>query len=232
MLAAPIDQKVTDPSLATDASAAALGRQDFLKMLIAQLENQDPLNPQESTEFTAQLAQFSSLEQQIAMRDSLGSINDAMKRADSVTAIGMIGQEVLAESEQFELGESGVAPLLFELDSATTDTVIAIRDASGSEIARIDLGALPAGLNQYDWNGSTGPNTPPAEAGTYSLSVEATARNERDQPIPVEATSLISGRVEGADVTGHAPMLLLGNLILPLSEVREVYEPLAASPIP
>ncbi len=225
MLTASVSDTKLDTGAATDAAAAALGREDFLRMLIAQLEHQDPLNPQDSTEFTAQLAQFSSLEQQIAMRDSLGSIRAALSRTDSVTAIGMIGQRVLADGGQFEL-TSGGASLEFELSQPADSVELRVVDQSGSTVATIDAGNRPAGLNNFSWPGLRS-NGQPHDPGVYELVVAASAAGE-----PVEASPVVSGTVSGADVTGSTPMLLLGNLLLPLSNVREVYASSTGSPQP
>ncbi len=216
MLTATVTDTETRSSATLGAAEAGLGQQDFLRMLIAQLENQDPLNPQESTEFTAQLAQFSSLEQEIAMRDSLDSIRAALGRADSVTAIGMIGQEVLAEGDQFELGSDG-ATLKFELAGASDSTQLKVVDADGNTVASIEAGPLSPGLHGFVWDG-TGSNQQPLPPGVYQLTVAA-SHEER----PIGATPLVAGRVSGADVSGQTPMLILGDMIVPLSSVREVF---------
>lgn len=213
-----IDSATGVSSTADAASAASLGREDFLKMLIAQLENQDPLNPQESTEFTAQLAQFSSLEQEIAMRASLENISSALSKGNSGTAIDLIGQDVLAESAQFELDALGTT-LQFDLLTGTDATQIAIRDRNGNVVARMDAGALPAGLNSLYWNGqgAGGQALPP---GVYSLEIDA-----QSNFLPVTATPLVSARVSGADVSTDSPTLRLGALVVPLDSIREVREP-------
>ena len=224
MLTASVTE--TNPrSTSLGAAEASLGQEDFLRMLIAQLENQDPLNPQESTEFTAQLAQFSSLEQEIAMRDSLDSIRAALGRTDSVTAIGMIGQEVLAEGDQFQLGGDG-ALLQFELAGNSDATQLSVVNASGHTVASLEGGPLSQGLHGYAWNG-TGNDGRALPPGVYGLFVTASYEDA-----PIDATPLVTGRVSGADVSGQTPMLQLGDVVLPLSAVREVFASQREEPQP
>lgn len=210
-----VTQTGASPSV-LESKGASLGREDFLKLLIAQLENQDPLNPQDSTEFTAQLAQFSSLEQEIAMRTSLEQITSLLDRGNVGTAIDLIGQNVLAESPHFRLTDGADANLHFDLATATDSTQIAIRDARGAVVARLDLGARNAGLGTVAWNGrnTAGVRLAP---GVYSTEIDATLDLEG-----VGATSLISGVVSGADVSTSRPTLRLGEIVIPMSGVREV----------
>ena len=199
-----------------DTGAASLGQEDFLRMLIAQLENQDPLNPQESTEFTAQLATFSSLEQEIAMRETLEDISAALSRGDQGTAIDLIGSNVLAESPAFQLGSQGTT-LRFDLPQASASTVLEIRDENGSVVRSIDVGGRPAGVSEIAWDGANraGQQLP---AGVYQLDVVAT--NSDLAGIP--ATPLVVDRVTGADLSSRDPFLYLGDLVVPMDGVREV----------
>ncbi len=138
---------------------ANLGRTDFLTMLVAQLSNQDPLNPQDGTEFTAQLAQFSSLEQLVAMRSSIDALVERMasdrglqglnETTGNLLAANLIGKEVFAAGSDFTLEASGAADgedgaplfdpaldalprLSFALDGFTTVTRVTIRNENDS----------------------------------------------------------------------------------------------------
>ena len=108
----PID--LTSPPLpaAVRSEAAGpkeLGQQDFLKMLIAQLENQDPLDPQDATEFTAQLAQFNSLDQLMAMRSSMDALTSVQNEAQSLATASLIGREALVSGSQFGVADDPAA---------------------------------------------------------------------------------------------------------------------------
>lgn len=211
-------------SNATSAAStgASLGQDDFLRMLIAQLENQDPLNPQEATEFSSQLAQFSSLEQEIAMRTSLDRISATLSNGDKGTAIELIGREVIAQTPQFELkGEP--TTLRFDLAGATDTTILEIRDSGGTVVHTSNLGANPSGVGEFRWDG-LGSTGIPLPNGVYSFEVLGSS-----DLMPVSATALTQGRITGADVSGGDPALRIGEIVIPLSGVREVRDSSASS---
>lgn len=209
--------QVTDisPTAATAPSAASLGQEDFLRMLIAQLENQDPLNPQEATEFSSQLAQFSSLEQEIAMRSSLDQISAALTGGDKSTAIDLIGRDVIAETPYFER-KGGETTLRYELARATDSSVIEIRDGLGALVQSADLGPRSAGISEFRWDGTNRSGIPVPD-GVYTFEVVSAS-----DLVPVPSTSLMSGRITGANVSGGSPVLRIGEVVIPLSSIREV----------
>ncbi len=208
-------------TLSSSERSDALGRDDFLKMLVAQLENQDPLNPQDSTEFTAQLAQFSSLEQLIAMRESIeamtGSQASGQATTQALTAAGLIGREVLVESDAFEL-VSGVPPLAVELESAADGATFTVRNASGVPVFETELGALRAGRTEIAWDGLDERGNA-LDPGVYRLEVLASSDVN-----PVPTTTLVRTRVTGAAFTDDEPQIQLGAVSVGLSGVREVRE--------
>ncbi len=216
-------------------SASSIGRDDFLRMLIAQLENQDPLNPQDPSEFTAQLATFSNLEQQIAIRDGIDELvelqtpeqgpNATDSLLQSLTATSMVGREVLAASSTFELKEEGDRhDLTFDLAAIAPDVRIEIRNTNGVLVDVIEDGeivpdnqALAQGQQTYEWDGRTLAGNE-AGPGVYQYEVIATNGEER---IPVQP--LLNGRVTGAGM-GSEPLLFVGEVAIPLSSVIEVRE--------
>jgi len=219
--------EVTGASAGSAAAASPapddLGRQDFLRMLVAQLENQDPLNPQDGTEFTAQLAQFSSLEQLIAMRSSIEALTSAETNARSTTealaATGLIGRDVLAESDAFEVSDGGgVPPLSIELSGPADSASVKILDRFGEEVTTVDIASPVAGRNDLDWDGSDVQGEPLAP-GLYRLEVTAIS-----DLVPVASTSLVFARVTGTDLSAGEPRLQLGPLVVPVAGVREVRE--------
>ena len=214
-----LPSEITATAPATQVATAKndeLGREDFLRMLIAQLENQDPLNPQDAAEFSAQLAQFSSLEQLIGMRASVEDLAAAQGSSQVLAAAGLIGRQVLAETTEFEIPLEGELPTLY-LDvpeGAQVNNVEAV-DGNGRVVARTEsLGTLGTGLQEIAWE-EFSPSVPP---GTYSVRVQQAVGQG---PL---ATALVEARVTGASVSGSAPVLLLGEAIVPLSAVWEVRE--------
>ena len=214
-----LPSEVTATTSATTAATTEtnqLGREDFLRMLIAQLENQDPLDPQDAAEFSAQLAQFSSLEQLIGMRTAVEDLASAQSSSQALAAAGLIGRQVLAETTQFEVPVDGEHPTLYlEVPEGVQVNSIDVVDRNGRVVTRTNsLGALGPGLQEIPWEEFSSPVPP----GTYSVRVQQIT-GEAGQ-----ATPLFEARVTGASVSGATPVLLLGEAIVPLSGVREVRE--------
>jgi flagellar basal-body rod modification protein FlgD len=222
------------PPSAADAAQgqAELGRTDFLRMLVAQLENQDPLNPQDGTEFTAQLAQFSQLEQLISMRTSVDDLvksltGDGTSPGEELTRgllmAGLIGKDVFYSGSEFEItpASAGAPPeanvrMAFDLDGNTSNVTLRIYKQSGVEVGTIDRGRLSQGQYELYWDGIFEDGTQLAP-GTYSFQVDA-----KQGPEPVGSTTYVGGRVTGTSLNDGNPTLLLGNLQVPVSDVIEV----------
>ncbi len=232
-------ENLNGPSAAdkTASDEGAIGRDDFLKMLIAQLENQDPLNPQDPTQFTEQLATFSNLEQMIGIKQGVDQLVELQQPVDgpnstdqliqSLTASSMVGREILAAAPLVEVtGDEGGDPtaLRFELASVANDVEIEVRDLNGilvdvigdDEISPGDA-ALAQGTQQIGWDrqGLNGNGVP---EGVYQFEVKA---SNAGQPVLVQA--LLEGRVTGAGM-GETPVLFVGNMAIPLDGVIEVRE--------
>ena len=93
------------------ATSKSMGKDEFLKLMVAQLQNQDPLEPQDPTEFTSQLAQYSSLEQQITMNSNLGKIVEMSSSFERQTALETVGKEVAGRTSSLRLNAASAAPL-------------------------------------------------------------------------------------------------------------------------
>lgn len=205
------------PAAAAGAAAAApqdLGRNEFLRMLIAQLENQDPLNPQDATEFTAQLAQFSSLDQLFGMRSSIDALSKVQSVAQSLSAASLIGRSVTAETNRIEIPASGAPPeLSFEVDVATSVLGAELRDANGAVVARLGASDLAAGRTQIPWSAFGGAPAP----GVYTLASTPAGGSAAPRV-------LVDARVTGATFADGAPTLLLGSIAIPVTQIRQVRE--------
>ncbi len=146
-----------------------LGRDEFLQMLITQLENQDPLNPQDATEFTAQLAQFSSLDQLFSMRTAIEDLSKVQGSTNALSVASLIGRRVAVESAQFEMPAVGqpLPQLLLESNGSTQILGADLRDANGRLVGQLTPRTLPDGRSALDWSEFGGPPPP----GNYKLSV-------------------------------------------------------------
>lgn len=203
---APTNTQTTENLFASSIQGSALGKEDFLKLLVSQMQNQDPLNPSDPTEFTAQLAQFSSLEQLTNISNGL----EKMASSRDLGALSFIGRDVIAEQTGFHLGE-GPVRLGYRLDSPAEEVTVFVRDNLDRTVARIPGTELGAGEHFLTWDGrdSNGQALPP---GDYKLMVSALDGQEE----AVDSTALVKARVGGVDLD-HSGYLLrtdAGNFAL------------------
>jgi flagellar basal-body rod modification protein FlgD len=210
-LEAVLSQSTTE----TQKEEDPLGRDAFLKMLLAQLENQDPLNPMEGADFSAQLAQFSSLEQLFNVNDNLETISTSLVSDTANNVIDYIGKEVVCENDTLTLSEGLMSGGVFSLDESA-DLMIGIYDDLGREVITLYPGQLEAGTHQVDWNGydRTGVRV---EDGTYRFELTAIGQNGIYEPI----TAGVSGMVTGVTYRNGIPYLEVdGKMIDPTTVIR------------
>lgn len=208
--------QTTTASEASEADEDPMGREAFLTMLVAQLENQDPLNPADGTDFTAQLAQFSSLEQMFNMNDSLKAILEGMNAGSSDNLIDYIGKQVTCASDALRVSDGTASGGYFSItDSA--DVTICIYDESGQEIRRIYAGKLEAGSYDINWDGTDYAGIP-VDDGTYSY--EVVAGSDSGGYVPVYTT--MTGIVNGVSYDSDTPYLLVEDRKIDPQTVTDV----------
>ena len=168
-----------------------LGRDAFLKMLIAQLQNQDPLNPMEGADFSAQLAQFSSLEQLFNVNDNLETISASVGGEGKDNVLDYIGKEVRIEDNTLTLRDGEMLGGLFTLEESA-EIMISVYDDMGREIVALYPGQMAAATHQVEWNGydRTGAVAPD---GTYRFELAAIEANGVYMPVKTAAIGLVTG---------------------------------------
>lgn len=195
-----------------------LGKMEFLKLLITQLENQDPLNPMDDKQFVAQLAQFSSLEQLTNISDQVGAIRDNSTKQDLVGAVGFIGKEIMATGDQVSKDGNQVSALYYRMDDPAVRMFFNIFDASGNMVRTVETGARQAGEYQFHWDGKdySGNSMPD---GNYS--VYMSAEGVHGQPVMIDTK--VSGKVSGVqNINGVSYLRLTDGRMFKFSEVSEV----------
>jgi len=194
--------------------SATLNETNFLTLLTAQLQKQDPLNPQNPSDLAAELAQFSTA-------SGVQALNTTWTSTSGLQAASLVGHNVAVPGNSLVLGQSGAATGAVQLSGAASDVVVHVLNSQGQVVANIDLGAQAAGSQSFSWNGqgSAGKALP---AGNYSFSVTATGV----QGASVTATPYAVAPVTSVAFNGQSgPMLSLGNGLKPaaLSAVQQIF---------
>lgn len=210
----------TDAAATQQAGAAApknvLGKDDFLKLLTAQLANQDPLQPVDNQAFIAQLAQFSSLEQMRNISSKLDTLTQAMATSGSWNATALVGKTVTYDTPTVTLAD-GAPPVVKVSLAAPADVVAIVQDSSGRTVRTMDLGAKPAGTSDLGWDGrDDGGNRLPAGAYTILLGAKGADGSK------VTATAQTTSVVEGVSLAGGATQLIVGPSRIDLSDVVQI----------
>ncbi|MBW2138055.1 MAG: flagellar hook assembly protein FlgD [Deltaproteobacteria bacterium] len=197
-------------------SKKGLGRDDFLTLLVAQLRHQDPLNPLDSAQFTAQLAAFSSLEQLFNVNENLEELKHSDEKAVRLQTLGILGKEIVARGDVLSLKERAAAKGRFTLDSPA-DCSIRITDSNGYPIRHIKLGTLSPGEHTFQWDGRDDAGIRQSQ-GLYGYQV--TAVDEGGQVLDVEPR--IIGRVTGINLEDPSPLLYVDDIPISIGNVLDV----------
>jgi len=189
----------------------SLNENDFLQLLTAQLEHQDPLDPTSADQFASELAQFSTAT----------GVQNLETSSSGQQALGLVGQNVAVSGNSLLLGQSGGATGAFNLATSARNVAVTITDPMGNRVASLNLGAVPAGTRTFSWSGA-GANGRALAPGTYNFSLSAVAANGS----AVKATPYAVVPVTGVGLGGQSgPTLDVGGGLspVPLSAVQQVF---------
>jgi flagellar basal-body rod modification protein FlgD len=211
----------------TPTGSTALGKDEFLKLLVAQLANQDPTNPQDSTAFVAQLAQFSSLEQQQNTVNRLDTLLLGQATANQTAASTFIGKNVTYQSGQIQLSQGSAPAVQMTLSAPADQVTVAVSDGSGNVVRTMKMGAAAAGDLAVTWDG-TDNNGNVLPDGSYTIAPSAV--DASGNPVPI--TLATAGTVSGVVFHGGVPYLQVGGGLISMSSVVSISAPPAASTPP
>ncbi|MCF8240187.1 MAG: flagellar hook capping protein [Melioribacteraceae bacterium] len=201
-----------------------LGKDDFMTLLIEQLKNQDPLNPMEGSEFAAQLAQFSSLEQLSNMNETLqSSINANYQLTQSINntmSAGLIGKQIKIETNNISYEGQESIDIGYSLAGNAANGSIKIYNDQGLLIKTIDSLDFSKGDHKVSWD-FTDNNGDKVGNGNYTF--EFTAMTSSDQAIDTKA--YLTGIIDSIRFTENGTMLVLDNIEYQLSDVIEIINP-------
>jgi len=202
-------------------SPPKVARDDFLKLLIAQMSNQDPLAPVDNQEFASQLAQFSSLEQLQSIDENIryGTNMDLVltQTINNTLASTIIGKEAKAMGNTIVFDSTGTGNYSFQLESAAKDVEVTITDSSGTVVRVLNVGALGEGDHALTWDGKN-TNGRSLPEGTYRFEVKATDTEGEE----IEVTPLMVGVVTGVRYENGNAVLLINDQSVSFASVLEI----------
>lgn len=154
-----------------------LGQQEFLQLLVAQMRNQDPINPMDGAEFASQLAQFNSVEQLITVNNGLNNLQNSQEMMSaSLTnsmAASLTGKSVKALSNEVHLASGQSADIQYKLNNSASEVEFIIRSENGTEVRREKVNGIASGDNTWVWDGRNESGDRMAD-GNYTVEVRAT----------------------------------------------------------
>lgn len=210
------------PNLGADSTAGAptkpLDQQAFLKLLMAQLKNQDPLAPTDGTQFVTQLAQFSQVEQAVAQTTRLDTIGSQLQGLNNSNTTALVGKTVTVSGNGMHWDGTFASTANVTLAAPAQKVTVTISDANGNAVRTLDLGPAPAGTLPLTWDGHDdgGQATP---AGSYTMKISAT--DAAGQSVAV--SQAVSGVVTKVSFEKGYPELTLGTgAVAPVSQLVSV----------
>lgn len=197
------------------AGTIAKNFDQFLLLLTTQLQNQNPMDPLDTNQFTQQLVQFASVEQQIQSNTTLSSLLALSESSKVSNAVGFLGSKVVAEGKS-TLFDGKAAEWNISTASGASRAVINITDANGNVVDTEEI-SMTGTSTKYSWDGMTSTGSK-AATGVYGIQVQA----YNSSGSSVAASTDIMGTVDGIDLTGSEPVLKIGDVLVPMSLVKTV----------
>jgi flagellar basal-body rod modification protein FlgD len=202
-----------------------LGQTEFLELMMAQLEFQDPMKPMDNGEFLGQMAQFSTVTGIEDMQKSLDQLSASYSASQTLQSTQLVGQEVLIENNSLKLLQEGDASGSFELDVSSGNVQLNVTNSAGNVVRELTMGQFPAGRHAFSWDGmnQSGKRAP---EGNYSMNISA----ERDDGF-VSATVLTSRVIDSVEF-GNGTQTTLNTRqgdVLTLPDIRQIRQAVSNS---
>jgi flagellar basal-body rod modification protein FlgD len=198
----------------TDTSSDVANR--FLTLLVTQLRNQDPLNPLDNAQVTSQLAQLSTVNGINKLNDTMSGLVASFGASQYLQASNLVGHDVMVPGKAMSLA-GGKAAGGVTVPAGAEKVVVTITDGGGTRIRQVDLGALPAGTQRFEWDGKTDAGSA-AKDGSYSISATATIGGKA-----VALDVLTSGKVTGIVPGSNGTQVQVAGLgLVDLASVKQI----------
>jgi flagellar basal-body rod modification protein FlgD len=197
-------------------SSNQLGENAFLQLLITELQNQDPLNPTDSTKFVSQLSQLTATEQTTNLANSFTKFETNFASSEQLQAATLIGKDVSTQNNQVDVISGQAGKIGFTLP-ANASATLQITDSNGNVMDTINLGELNAGANTYQWNAlnSQGVRVPD---GTYDYQIQATESNGTQ----LLYSGINTGTVQSVQIENGQIYVVVNGTSYPISQVTQI----------
>ncbi len=195
-----------------------MGKDAFLKLLVTQLQYQDPLQPADNTEFVAQLAQFSSLEGITNLNSSMENISDSVTGMQDISSAALVGRFARIEGNAFESFIGADSEFGFSLDDAASSVKVAIADSNGKVVRNLDMGPLPSGDHRVAWDGTDNDGAR-LDNGKYSFKITAVDQSDKT----VLSTPYTTGLITSVGFDGGRASLKVNGTAVSRDMIREIY---------
>ena len=202
---------------AASSQGGTVQKEQFLQLLVAQMKYQDPLNPMEGTEFTAQLAQFSSLEQLFAVNDSLGRLAGNQDRLAGLEAAAYLGRSVTSRGDRIAVASGEVSEALYRAPMGAVSGSLTIYDERGGIVRVLETVDTGPGLHSVTWNGADAEGNPVPD-GTYRFQADF----YDDEGVYLPGETFETGTVRGIDLDEGAVRLDVEGTPVSLDDVIAV----------
>ena len=211
----PLPASTTSSSAAGTSGTLAGNFQTFLTLLTTQLQNQNPLDPLDTNQFTQQLVQFAGVEQQLKSNDQLSTLVSLQQTAQSTQALGFVGKTAVVDGTTATLS-NGTAS--WNLDVARDSTIdVTISNASGQSVFTGSYSAAAGNDQAFSWDGK-GTDGTQWPAGKYTLT--ATAKDSSGASVGV--TTQVQGVVSSVDLTSTPPLLTIGGEKYTVAQIKGI----------
>jgi len=202
----------------TTTKSDTLDQNTFLKLMIAQLKNQDPMKPQDPSEFMSQLAQFSQVTSTQNMEKSIQTLTDSMRSTQVLNGTSLVGHDILAPSSSDTIAAGGTVSGAIDAPKGITAAKIIVKNASGAEVRTFTIDKPVEGLNNFTWDGKTNSGVA-ATAGTYTFECVASASGETGS-----LDTMLTSRVSSVTIDPSTGSLTLNTSTggVALADVRRV----------
>ena len=206
----------TTSNAAKDNAALIGDYETFLTILTTQLQNQDPMEPMDSSEFTNQLVQYSSVEQQIKTNDQLEALTNMITSSNALSALNFVDTTITIDGSKGYLDEYGSVTYTFDADKEGKGSVT-IFNESGEIVANYTDVEVTEGRQSFQWDGNDFSGNRMAK-GIYSIVVKA----ETEGGTKVAIQSEVTGEVTDVDLSSSEPMLTVDGQTIKLSQIKSV----------